>query len=85
MVNISPVGSSKFLLVPYKPQSLNSYNWHNYTFRLDPMNLGMPDKVTFLCKELAAQGTCVQIFTSVQSGVLNKITLVSKPFATHRT
>lgn len=48
------------------------------------MNLRMPDKMTLLCKELATQGTCVQILTSVESGVLNKISLVCKPFATHR-
>lgn len=48
------------------------------------MNLGMPDKMTLLCEELATQGTCVQILTSVKSGVLNKVALVCKSFATYR-
>jgi hypothetical protein len=49
------------------------------------MNFGMPDKMALLRKELAAQSTSVQIFASVESGVLNKVTLVCEPFATDRT
>jgi len=71
------------LLFSFNP-SLDCYNRHNYTFRLYSMNLRMPDKMTLLCKELATQGTCVQILTSVESGVFDKISLVCKPFATHR-